>query len=84
MIETAVRAAAHPPLVVTTNGAVHAPRCRTCTRIPVSGVSSVMYPRRIAHLLVPLKQDDPAALVARREVVAGVVELDRRDDVGCV
>jgi len=43
-----------------------------------------MYPRRIAHLLVPLKQDDPAALVARREVVAGVVELDRRDDVGCV
>ena len=36
-----------------------------------------------AYLLVALKKDDAAALVARREVIAGVIELDGRDDVGC-
>ena len=38
---------------------------------------------RKTHRLVPLKQHHPAALVARREIVARVVKLDRRDDVGC-
>jgi hypothetical protein len=36
-----------------------------------------------AHRLVPLEEDDAAALVARCEVVAGGVELDGGYDVGC-
>ena len=35
-----------------------------------------------ANCLVALEEDDPSALVTGCEVVAGVVELDRGDDVG--
>ena len=38
--------------------------------------------REGAHRLVPLKEDDTAALVAGREVVSGGVELDGGYDVG--
>lgn len=31
---------------------------------------------------IALEQDDSAALVARREIVAGRIELDGRDDIG--
>lgn len=34
------------------------------------------------HLLVALKEDDTATLVAGCEVVSGVVKLDGGDDVG--
>jgi hypothetical protein len=37
----------------------------------------------IVYRFVPLKQDDSSALVARRKVIARLVKLDGRDDVGC-
>ena len=37
----------------------------------------------MTRLLVALEEDDPAALVAGREVVACRVELDGGDDIGC-
>ena len=37
---------------------------------------------KISHLWIPLKDDDPAALVAGGEEVPVLVELDAGDDVG--
>jgi len=46
-------------------------------------VEEVWMPSDETHSLISLKQNHPSSFVSRCEIIAGVVKLYSRDDVGC-
>jgi hypothetical protein len=61
-------------------------RCETCIRMSSSAKFSVPNRKvarsRVTHTFIALKKYDSTALVSCCQIVASVIELDSRNDIG--